>query len=231
MSEALLTAYNSLTPEEKYELLQSGVKLTKYGYNKSMAYLRGTKAFTARKAPTLVNKVNRLQREVNRQKPEKIHWIDSANAAHVIGQKSIDVDITRLFIDEARFRDDITGDKWYNHSLDVRLKFDTPINGLRVVIYTPKRSGTTTAGLTTGYNSFIAPLDPTAFIVHLDRNINSNYNSEYPFLRFYTKLKALTQYNSEADIIDRNNIRVAILYEAQAAGNVYYSWDLTVTNK
>mgnify|MGYP000608867388 CR=1 FL=1 len=216
--------YNQLTPKEKY-------LIAKYGFNMARGYLRGTKAFQSRRAPTLSNKVTRLERQVNRQRPEKIHWIDSTNTFHALGQKSIDFDVTRLFINSTRFRDDITGDKWYNHSIDLRLKFDTPINGLRVVIYTPKRSGTTTAGLTTGYTSFTAPLDPTAFIVHLDRAINSNYNSEYPFLRFYAKLNSLTQYNSEADILDRNNIRVAILYEASNAGNIYYSWDLMVTNK
>jgi len=216
--------YNSLTPKEKY-------LIAKYGFDMARGYLRGTKAFQSRRAPTLANKVDRLSRQVNRQKPEKIHFINNTNVGHVVGHKTFEADVTRVFIDSTRFRDDITGDKWYNHSLDLRIKFDAPINALRVIIYTPKRSGTTSAGLTTGFSNFNTPLDPTAFVVHSDRAYNPGYNSAQPFLKMYTKLNSLTQYNSETDTIDRNNIRIAFLYDASATGTIYFSYDLTVTNK
>jgi len=217
--------YNSLTPKEKY-------LIAKYGFNMARGYLRGTKAFRSRKAPTLANKVNRLERQVNRQKPEKIHHIDSALVTVPTAQFAhVDKDITRNFVDSTRFRDDITGDKWYNHSLKLKLHFNSPIFGLRIVIYTPKRSGTTNAGLSASSASWTAILDPTAFIVHLDRYYNApDINSE-PKLGYYVNLKSLCQYNSEVDIIDRNNVRVSILWEAKAAGDLRYDWDLAVTNK
>jgi len=217
--------YNSLTPKEKRAIAQ-------YGFNMARGYLRGTKAFQSRRAPTLVNKVNRLERQVNRQKPETIHWIDSAIFNNPTASFAfVDFDVTRLFIDDTRFRDDITGDKWYQHSLKLKLHFNVPIQGLRVVIYTPKRSGTTNSGLAANSVSWTAILDPTAFKVHLDRYYNSTNTSDEPKLNIFTTVKSLCQYNSEVDIIDRNNIRVAFLWETKAAGDLRYSWDLTVTNK
>ena len=217
--------YNSLTPKEKY-------LIAKYGYNMARGYLRGTKAFQSRRAPTLINKVNRLERQVNRQKPEKIHFIDSAIFNNPTASYAfVDFDVTRLFINDTRFRDDIMGDKWYNHSLKLKLHFNTAIEGLRIVVYTPKRSGTTNSGLGANSVSWSAILDPTAFQVHLDRYYNSAYINSEPKLGYFCKIKSLCQYNSEVDIIDRNNIRVALLWETKSAGDLRYDWDLTVSNK
>lgn len=232
MSELLFNTYNSLTPEQKYQLLKFGFKYSKHGYSRSMAYLRGTKAFRARRSPTLVNKVERIQRQLNRQRPEKIHWINSDSINVPSAQiKHYDVDLTRSLINSTRFRDDITGDKWYNHSCNLRLKFNSPILNLRVLVYTPKRSGIVTANLSNSSADYTSILDPTAFIVYLDRYYNASYNGVEPALNFYCNCKSMTSYNSEEDVLDRNNIRICFIWEAATAGDLYYQSHLTITNK
>jgi len=218
--------YNSLTPKEKY-------LIAKYGYNMARGYLRGTKAFQARRAPTLANKVTRLERQVNRQKPERIHSIKALIKNTPLAQFDfIEVDVTRELINNTPFfRENITGDKWYNHFLQFKLHFNTSIQGYRIIIYTPKRSGSTTAGLGANSASWTAILDPTAFQVHLDRYYNSPHTNSEPKATHSVRLNSLTQFNSEVNIIDRNNVRVFVLWETKSAGDLRYEWDLTVTNK
>lgn len=187
------------------------------------------------RSPTLANKLAKLEREVKRSKPELQHFIKSGFITwSSAGVLSTQLAATRELINDASFRDQVTGDKWVNANLMVKLAATSAsVQRLRVVVYCHKRAGTTTYGFTNTTSNFRDILDPTAIDVIGDYMVE-NQSSNSPILRsFRLPLRMRqTQYNSGADTIDRNAVQIAIIGESTATGiQLYYAYKLSFYNK
>jgi hypothetical protein len=181
-----------------------------------MAYLRGTKKTPIRKAPSLANKVAALSAQVSKNKPEIQQFKFTAEPTTVVGSNDIDTDVSRVLVDNADFRDSVTGDKWYNKQLRVHVTGTSDIPRLRLIVYVPLRAGTL---VMTGFanNPFDFIPDRTAWRVLYDRNYTSPNTAVGASGGVYLNLRSLmTIYNSDADVIDRNNIRVKLVYTSMA---------------
>lgn len=182
--------------------------------------------------PTLKNRVDTLARKVAAQKPE-IQYYDEAQLISFAGAgfSVTDIDATRELIDNASFRDYITGDKWKNLGLYVRCA-GTGLNvtRLRILVYTPKRAGTSNFPALTGASIFTQIPDPTAFTTHSDYTWDANDPIGSLTVQSQTSLKMITQYNSEADIVDRNGVRIWIARESSGVGGVQVHWQLKYNN-
>lgn len=200
-----------------------------------MKYLRGSLKYAPRRgvSPTLYNKVQALERKVNKQKPEiqshqKASFVDSIGASG----HSLDLSVTRELISDANFRTWITGDKWYNDRLSFKFFCDNPnVHGLRVVIYVPTRAATTVVGWPGGYGNLTYIPDPTGYLVLFDRIFNNPSSDRFGGQGQVSLRQLMTIYNSEADVIDRNTIRLCYLWYAGANTTIHYSYDHRFHNK
>lgn len=198
-------------------------------------YLRGSKKVTAvGKQADLRNKVNRLERQVARLKPEVIQYVHNENCNSTgVGWNQVTLDVTRDLITWANFRDNIDGDKWHNLAIQIRIwAANASISTIRLVCYIPTRAAAVWTP-STGFSAVEIP-DKTAFKVLSDVLVTHDID-QYGFQTQYVNLgKALTYYNSDADVIDRNHIKVAIVWETGSVASVLdivTSYGLLVTNK
>lgn len=204
-----------------------------------MPYLRGTytkwqKQLLAAdaKRPTLAGKVKRLEYEVRKIAPEKQYFLHPETFNQIAGGIYVsDLAITREFVDAAVFRNFITGDKWRNHWIEIQFKPNVYVDCIRCVVYCAKRGGTSLNTWGTGTGAFVNQPDPTGFTLYADRTFRPPHGTSEPHYRMSVRLNNLTEYNSEADVIDRNNVRVAFIYEMASAGDLYTTYKLCLTNK
>lgn len=205
-----------------------------------MAYLRGSKypVVVSRpwrsKAPSLKNKVEALERKVNRQQPERQYFHYNSNTPLLTGWNFLDVSVTDLLIAAAGFRDSVTGDQWKNAYLRVNIiSTNQNLTNLRMVCYTHRRAGTAAYNFPGSINSFIDGLDPTQITVYSDRH-HSNLQTNLDLMQayFFIPLKyCMTEYNSETATVEKNNIRVAFSMFTNAVSQMNYEFQLCYYNK
>lgn len=198
------------------------------GYN-----LRGSKPTkNATRKPTLKNKVDRLERSVAKLKPELQEYdVDRQLTSAVVFNNNDDFDISDSLKDNASFRDWVTGDKWVNKLLTMQFtSLSAGISRVRVIVYTPKRAGN--IGYSNGTNVFTHQPDMTAFKVYYDNTFIPNSSASFLHEKIEVPIRSVTSYNSEDDILDRNNIRIVFLWSSTAAGaNLEYTANLYYHNK
>lgn len=218
-------------------MFTSGICVFLYSLiNFKMKYLRGSLKYAPNRgvSPTLYNKIQALERKINKQKPEiqshqKASFVSTASG----GAHSLDLSVTRELISDANFRSWITGDKWYNDRF--KFKFftdDTTFHGMRVVVYAPTRAATTVVGWPGGYGNFTYIPDPTGYMVLYDKIFNTPAtDTRFGGQASLSLRQLMTIYNSEADVIDRNTIRIAFLWFDTSASTLHYSYDHHFHNK
>lgn len=212
-----------------------------YGANyilakKAMPYLRGSKRNVSRKAQTVENKLARLERTINKIKPEIRHFLSSGTVTTASGTPNVtQINCTRNLIDDSAFRTIISGDHWNNHSLLVRCSGATmgTIERVRLVIYSQLRAGTTVINFPAGATSYSYIPDPTVATILYDQTfVPIQATGAFQFSA-YVRCPRLTAYNSTDDVIDRNPIQMCLITETPSAlSNVLnYSYRLLVSDK
>lgn len=182
-----------------------------------MAYLRGThmakrfyKEYTPYRPITIRNKLQQLERKVNRQAPEKQHFNYSTTDATTSGVNVNDDNVSNLLVADPGFRDRVTGDKWNNVYIKIRFQSTSELTeSVRVVVYTHKR-GSSAYSWPAGYNGMTEIVDPTQATVLADRLFLTSSDTAYMGGSLHVKLNNTTLYNSETATFERGCIRVAV---------------------
>lgn len=171
------------------------------------------------KRNTLRNEVLALKRQVNMQKPETQYFRATGYLTNSTTNVTLhNFNVTDSLINATDFRDNITGDRWRNKYLIINF---TAINSARcrLLVYSPRKAGNT-FGLSGGATDFVVCLDPTAFWVMKDINFGKKQGTEDTTRTVRIPLSNLvTEYNSQNDIIERGEIRIAIVSKAYTAGD------------
>jgi len=210
----------------------------RYLYNKYiMPYLRGTKKAAVAKfaAPTIRNELDRLKRQVARNTASPDHFIRIVPLQGEEGVEfhRIDIPFTTTFTTDAKYRDSITGDKYYNNWIKLKFHSINPAcNALRVVVYSPK---VTTAEFIPEQTvtGFVTPPDPAAFRVYYDQMIQ-NPNSLQPLYmqRLVNLRKTITEFNGSSNILERGNIRICLLVQNSSSQSLgFLGYQLCTTDK
>lgn len=201
-------------------------------------YLRGTlnrkwQAQTQGKKPSLSGKIYQLERRLNRQKPELQYFI-KPNTNNIqpslVGVNVEDYAITREQIDSATFRDTVLGDKWTLRHLHFRFIAENFVPKVRVIVYLPRRAGSTSA---TGTSNFTSPLDPVVFDILYDQVWTQSSAGTDITGTVNVRMNRQVYYNSEQNIIDRNSLRVRLIWEQDnnSAPRISHAYRLTFQNK
>lgn len=196
-------------------------------------YLRGTKSNSNNaRPPTLSNKVKKLEREVGRLKPtlEDFRWNNTF--VTVIGKSIHNLTVTEDIKDDADFRKKLLGDEWYNKQITCCFGATSAnITRARIIIYSPKRGGSAAFAPSTGYE-FVQVPDNTAWTVFSD-TLHVAYTTNQPLTaRVQASLKNYkTQYNSDGNIVERNNIKIYLVYQATTTDGVRFHTKILVANK
>lgn len=210
--------------------------LQRYNTSSSMPYLRGSKSNVRSRKSTLAGKLARLERQVNKQKPEIRHFINTGAVTTASSTPNVlQVNCTRDLIDDASFRSIVSGDHWNNHSLYIRAS--APAQGTvercRLVVYSMLRAGTTSINFPGGSTGYSYIPDPTiANILYDNTFVPLELAGAFQFSALI-RCPRLTAYNSTDNVIDRNPIQFCLITETPTglASVLNYSYRLLVSDK
>lgn len=204
-----------------------------------MGNLRGTRMaqkfyreYTPRRPITIRNKVQELERKINRQSPEKQYFNFSGTDATVAGVNLNDDNVSNLLVVDPGFRDRVTGDRWNNVFLKVRFQSTNELlESCRIVVYIHKR-GSSAYSFPAGYNGMTEIVDPAQANVLADRLYHGPADTSILGGSLYVKLKNSTLYNSETATFERGCIRVAVFsLLSGGVGNTIIDYQLCYYNK
>ena len=128
-----------------YNQAKSAYDTIKPYYNK-YKMLRGTRSRQSAsvwgKRQTLQNQITALKAQVSSNKPEIQHYFNKGTIlSNNTSDKVSHFSVTEALINDANFRNDVTGDKWANLSLYLRNYFNDDNTSARILIYVPKVPG------------------------------------------------------------------------------------------
>ena len=128
-----------------YNQAKSAYDTIKPYYNK-YKMLRGTRskqsASVWSKRQTLQNQITALKAQVSSNRPEIQHYFTKGTIVSTDSSDKIShFSLTNALIDDANFRNDVTGDKWSNLGLHLRTYFNNDNTSARILIYVPKVPG------------------------------------------------------------------------------------------
>lgn len=202
-----------------------------------MAYLRGTrlhrkafKNYIPSKPVTIRNKIQELERKVNRIKPEKQFFRYSASDTTSSGCVINDENVSNLLLSDAGFRDKVTGDKWFNTNLRVRFTaINTTLKSCRVIVYVHKR-GTSAYNFPVGFSLLTEFIDPSQCTCYYDRTWMCPADGTFLTGNCSVPLNFQTLYNSETSTFERGCVRVAIISASDGIGATSYEYELAFNN-
>lgn len=188
-----------------------------------MVYLRGTVNNLQKKRErytpgpvSLSNKVARLQRQVAHITPALNYFIrtetPTSDAVSSFSYQTALINPTGEYVGSTQFRNEITGDTFYNKKLKVIWTGgpDNKIQAMRMVVYSPKLADTVFKPANTK-QGFVTIPDPAAFNVYFDE-VFQDYESLAPFnwSREIPLRNKLTEYNGST--LERGPIRISLMY-------------------
>lgn len=185
--------------------------------------------------PTLQNQITRLQSQVARNKPETLYFRSSSDyTAASLGRYQINILPTSSLIGSTEFRNNVTGDKWRNLTVDFSALLKNTNAVFRIMCYVPKKTG---ERFTPSSEEFNRHPDPSAFWVISDEivtnmNTNSNNASKNRGYKKRFNLKGLhTLYNSSSANLEKGEIVISVLGSAASIGSQFeYGWELKYQN-
>ena len=198
-----------------------------------MPYLRGYRA-KYRPASALPNlryasRLDWLERKINRQKQEIQDRHNSATATSAISNlNQINFSVTGDLIASSGFRNKIIGDKWGNQSLKVRVRGVDDVTSMRIIVYVPRKVGTTFTP-----TLFTTEPDHTLYRVFADRTYSLPANGGDITGVVYTKLGGLiTHYDTSSTTLDQGEVRLTVIWKSSTATtNMEISYDHAFFNK
>ena len=128
-----------------YNQARSAYDTIKPYYNK-YKMLRGTRSKQSAsvwgKRQTLQNQITALKSQVNRQKPETQYYFTDGVITTTDGNDLISHhSVTDTLINDASFRNQVTGDRWANQALNLRSYLTSDNIQCRILVYVPKVPG------------------------------------------------------------------------------------------
>ncbi|MBA7714749.1 hypothetical protein ES703_123781 [subsurface metagenome] len=175
----------------------------------------------------LQSQINSLQRQVNQNKSEVISFKDGGNIFPTSTSfEQTTISVTDDLHGSADFRDDVTGEKWRNHYLDLRYVGPNDMSTLRVMIYVPKKPGT----------SFVPPTrkgvyqpDKNAFWMLYDKSHDLTVNTEsHKHVRVNFR-KMISEYASSGTTLEKGDIKISFITQGSLS-NVSYNYQLGFSN-
>ena len=189
-----------------------------------MPYLRGSLAKKryprgAYSKPSLENKLRSLQRQINKNKPALVEFSTNYTQIHSgIGYVQNTRDLTDDILIDATFRDKINGQDFTNHYLQFKFVGGVGFQQVRVVIYHPLTTlddftpGATQSGMAT-----VPPIKQ--FKVLLDTFLPIETSNSYPVAAIRVPLRGLVTKLSDGGQVERGNIKMLVLSNANGATN------------
>lgn len=175
----------------------------------------------------LQSQINSLKRQVNQNKSEVITFKDGGNIFPTTTSfEQTTLSVTDTLHGSTDFRDDVTGEKWRNHFLDLRYVGPNDMSTLRVMIYVPKKPGTT----------FVPPArkgvyqpDKNAFWVLYDKSHDLTVNTESHKHAHVNLRKMISEYASSGSTLEKGEIKITFI-TAGSTSNVSYNYQLGFSN-
>lgn len=203
-------------------------------------YLRGTyNKYVSKRpvyvAPTLANKVRRLERKVQGNTPSKFSYNSSENYSATAGWNRETFSFTDDFIDSGTFRDHATGDVWVNHTLNFILKFTATARIARVVIYFPDDPSAVfePAASSIGFTEQPQLNRHRILLDTVINNPNDSGGTGQPFARRYSVPlgKRQTVWDHATDTISKGNLKALVIYDDTSTGGFIMGWALHMSDK
>lgn len=185
--------------------------------------------------PTLQNQITALKTQVSRNKPETQYFRSSSFYDHPsTGRNQLNILPTTTLINDTSFRDNVTGDKWRNLSIEFSALLKNTSSAYRIICYVPKKVGQRFSPVSQEFNR---QMDPSAFwiihdevITHLNSNSN-NATKDMAYKRRFNLRGLHTVYNSSSATLEKGEIIISVIAGGTAGSTMLeYGWDLKYQN-
>jgi hypothetical protein len=182
-------------------------------------------------APTLQNQISQLKAQVSSQKPETQYFrISNTISSSGTSDAQVNLLVTDSLLNDPSFRDNVTGDRWTNLSLDFNAYIFPDCTKARFLIYVPKKAGQRFVPTTEQY---VQHPDPSAFWVLSDDRINFETDSRNTSYHKRVNLRKLkTVFNSSSSVLERGEVVMAIMYDptTSSVNQMQYAYQLNYHN-
>jgi hypothetical protein len=160
--------------------------------------------------PSLQMQVDKLKRKVAANKSEIFTFNQGASITPPsTNQTQTNVNITDLIYTDTDFRDDITGNTWKNHWMDIRYIVPNNMTTFRVVVYVPKRPGLNFVPTT---RAMLKQPDHNTFWVLYDKAVTPDVSTNHIYKARLNLKNLKTEYSSDGTTLDRGEVKVALIY-------------------
>lgn len=191
-----------------------------------MGYLRGSnikpsKTITYhtryRQKKSLKQEVDALKRRVSRNTPAPYTFRQALEfqAPALAGNYVIDtVNLTDNFVTSGTYHDNVTGDWFVNNWLKLRFTTVSDCIRMRVVVYCPRRVGTSFIPASSA-GGFVSQPDITAFKVYRDVTSDLMENSSPRTLDLWIPFSGMkTCFDTDTNLIEKNEIKVLVMLQS-----------------
>jgi len=160
--------------------------------------------------PSLQSQVDKLKRKVAANKAELFTFKQGGSiTAPSTATAQTNVNLTDLFYTNSDFRDDITGNSWKNHWMDIRYGVPNDCTMLRVIVYVPKRPGLNFVPTT---RPALQQPDHNTFWVLYDKAMTPDVNTNHIHKARFSLKNLRTEYSSDGSTLDKGEVKVAFIY-------------------
>lgn len=182
-------------------------------------YLRGTnKTAVSLRAPTLANKLRRLELQVYNQRPELKQHKKNRTILGGSGTISENYSACSSLTGSTTFRDNVLGDRWINKRLLVDYNcINSTVDLLRCIVMIPRKPGVSWTPAT-GFE-FTAHPEHTEFTVLADRTFDSKFTGGCLHGKVWVNLKnMISLFDSQGGSMARNDIVIYTYFKEGASG-------------
>lgn len=190
-----------------------------------MGYLRGSKTnysgttwhTRTRAKKSVSQEIAALKRRVSRNTAAPYSFRQSLqfNAPPAAGGYALNtINITDNFVTSATYHDNVTGDWFLNKGLDLKIAIVGDTLRFRVVVYIPRRVGTTfNPALNAG--GFVSHPDHAAFRVLRDTTSEILSADTPRNMNMRIPLRSMKScFDTDTNLIEQNEVKVALMYQS-----------------
>lgn len=177
------------------------------------------------------DKLRWLQRQINANKPTVENFRISDTIALGTGFTVSNYSFTNTLKGSTLFQEYVLGDKFLNMWLKLNLHAAATVLKLRIILYYPKRVNVPFAPAATAAGFANLP-DPSAYKVVHDKVYQSPYSTAGVQPQISLPLRSLeTIVNRTNGVVERNEIRMAVLAETSGSSTLNWSSAHYIRNK
>jgi len=217
--------YRFLSSYRRYP--KTNKKMVKWTNPQSASYMRKR---------TMEQELRAIKRRVSRNTPAPSYFRSTnvVNTTAASGFQLAQINVTSLLTGDSSYHDLVTGDKFINQSLTLRVLWDKGVNFSRVMVYAPKKAGNTFVPSVAPSGIVQAPDSNSFWIIHDHVYTQTDPDQTMRMQRKMGLNGMLTTFNTDNSLIEKGEVILLFLFQHDVGISqplINYSLDHQIVDK